>query len=107
MTLSGKHYDFKLDTGAEVNVLPLKIVRELGETHRISETPIRITAHGGFKLKPAGPIILKCSVRKVSSDLEFLVVAQEVTPILSLQACVKFGLIKRTEVNSQLKTTKN
>ncbi|GBN54720.1 Retrovirus-related Pol polyprotein from transposon 17.6 [Araneus ventricosus] len=46
--------DFKLDTGAEVNILPLYVLNIVKVKPKLSETYLSLTAYGNFKLKPEG-----------------------------------------------------
>ncbi|CAL1282270.1 unnamed protein product [Larinioides sclopetarius] len=44
--------DFKLDTGAEVNILPLYVLNVVKVKPKLCETNLSLTAFGDFKLKP-------------------------------------------------------
>lgn len=87
--------EFKLDTGAEANVLPL--------------TKTVLVAYGGMRLKLEGVITLKCSTPKSQASLTVYVSRRSSTPILGNEACEQLHLVKRVDIDSlqaKLPTTK-
>lgn len=87
---------FKLDTGAQSNVLPLKIFNNLfNKSKPILKFDSKLTTYSGETL----PVIGKCVLRVQYGDgfkvLEFHVVDINATPILGLQSCTDFNLIQR------------
>lgn len=87
---------FKLDTGAEANVIPLQEYKKIKQPSRICKTPIVLKAYGNFTVNPIGKVKLQTSVNGHSQKEEYLVVDAKVTPIFGLKACVKFELIHRS-----------
>lgn len=57
--------DFKLDTSAEVNILPLYVLNSVRVKPKFNETNLHLTAYGNFKLKPEGTLIINCSTEKL------------------------------------------
>ncbi|CAC5398679.1 unnamed protein product [Mytilus coruscus] len=55
--LQGKTVQFKIDTGAQVNILPLSIYKKLSNV-KLSKTSTSLTSYSGDKLKVVG----KCSL---------------------------------------------
>ena len=92
-TESGK-ITLKLDTGAEVSVLPLKIHKCLSNKPAMKHTSITLSAYGGSIIKPVGTCTLKCK-GKISSPVTFYVVSVVVQLLLGLTDCIKLGLIQR------------
>ncbi|KAK7584247.1 hypothetical protein V9T40_008790 [Parthenolecanium corni] len=102
----------KLDTGAQCNVLPLKIAQKLRAQIRHSSVR-RIVSYGdgNFHLEVLGEINIKArfvSRRGRIFDLTFLIVAENVSPILGLSSCLDCGFIRRvleidTETWSEIK----
>ena len=90
----GGKITFKLDTGAEASVLPLKVHKSLKNTPVISHTTVTLSAYGGSMIKAVGTCTLMCK-GKVSSPVTFYVVAIVVQPILGLTDCIRLGLIQR------------
>lgn len=94
--------EFKLDTGAETNVLPLSQYNDMClATKKLSKTNVTLLSYGNFKLKPEGELVLKCSANNcIDIPLKFIVVDVLSKPILGLKACQMLKLIKRIdEVN--------
>jgi len=86
---------FKIDSGAEVNVLPLRVYE--GEMYMIG--PLRppkkqLFAYGGKCLDVKGTVNLECRFGEKSSMPEFHIVDTISVPILGLQTSIDLGLIQ-------------
>lgn len=93
---------FKLDTGSDVNVIPVKIFSNLSlKNKKLSECNITLRAYGGSQIKPLGIICLNIHRNNVTHNECFLVVDNDTTPILGLETCIKLDLIKRVYSVSQ------
>ena len=86
-TESGK-ITFKLDTGAEAGVLPLKAHKRLSNRPVIKHTTITLSAYGGSMIKPVGTCTLKCKHQFTCYILRCL-------HCLGLTDCIRLGLIQR------------
>lgn len=85
----------KLDTGADVNVLPARVLSKIGVTE-LEDISIVLQGFGtSSKIKPLGKKTLKVVSRGVLHDLDFVIVDLDVNPILGLKSCVDLGLINR------------
>ncbi|GFX50424.1 hypothetical protein TNCV_339591 [Trichonephila clavipes] len=90
--------NFKLDTGAEVNILPLYILSMFKVNLKLSKTNISLTTYGNFNLKPNGCLIINCSTDKLKNvPLPFYVVNVKSRPILGLRGCrlEKEGIVSK------------
>ena len=96
VNVNGQPVRFKLDTGAEVSLIPKHMLHKI---HRgpIRPTKTRLTAFGGNVLMPLGKITARCSLKGRSVTLDFYVVDFATTPILGLNGCTKLELIDRVE----------
>lgn len=105
--VSGRNVNFKLDTGAEANILPLYIYNELelDKICRMNKSRLILIAYGNNRLHSEGQINIKCSSRKCKNiSLSFEVVNVDSDPILGLKACVKLDLVRRVhEIEFQTK----
>lgn len=72
---------FKLDTGAQCKVIPLKYVKQLKKVKK-TITSHKIVGHGGNKIVVLEYIILKCFVKLTEFNLKILVANHESKPIL-------------------------
>ncbi|GBM63219.1 Uncharacterized protein K02A2.6 [Araneus ventricosus] len=84
---------FKLDTGAETNVLSYNMVKHLNVN--LTKTETVLIAYGNFKIKPMGKVSLECISNDTIMPIEFIIIEKRSTPILGLNACVKLNLIQR------------
>ncbi|GBN22426.1 Transposon Ty3-G Gag-Pol polyprotein [Araneus ventricosus] len=84
---------FKLDTGAETNVLSYNMVKHLNVN--LTKTETVLIAYGNFKIKPMGKVSLECISNDTIMPIEFIIIEKRSTPILGLNAGVKLNLIQR------------
>ena len=106
LLVGGTPIKFKLDTGAEANVLPLSVYAKLRNKSPLSETSVVLSSYGDFKVKPEGTLNLNCEARGMTANLPFFVAAVESPPILGLSACQELNLVKRVESVAQVPLTK-
>lgn len=86
--LQGKTVQFKIDTGAQVNILPLSIYKKLSNV-KLSKTSTSLTSYSGDKLKVKG----KCSLYLKDKNCEFFVTDTNQSPLLGFKASNELGLI--------------
>ena len=81
---------FKVDTGAQVNILPLHTFNNLNTETSLVKSDTKLTSYSGNELHVKGTTCLKCADRQI----EFYVVDMQQTPILGLKASQELGIIK-------------
>lgn len=87
---------FKLDTGADVNVLPEKYLSRLGIGHeRLLTTSTKLHEYSGAQVKVLGKCFLKVKYKDETYILEFKIAGVNSTPILGRQSCERLNLVKR------------
>ncbi|CAC5421269.1 unnamed protein product [Mytilus coruscus] len=86
--LQGKTVQFKIDTGAQVNILPLSIYKKLSNL-KLSKTSTSLTSYSGDKLKVVG----KCLLHLKDKNCEFFVTNTNQSPLLGFKASHELGLI--------------
>lgn len=96
--INGKDVTFKIDTGAEIDVLPMNVVERLGHTE-IKETGITLRAFGGHRLKPTGMCSLLSTFNGIKLKINHAVVDKNFMPILGLKSCIRFGIVRPGQVN--------
>ena len=94
--VNGSLTKFKLDTGAEVNLIPRHMLGRIN-VESVRPTKTRLTAFGGSVLLPIGKITAQCVAKGRTVNLEFYVVDFASTPILGLPGCTELKLIDRIE----------
>ncbi|GBL80174.1 hypothetical protein AVEN_29154-1 [Araneus ventricosus] len=94
LIIEGQPVTFKLNTGAEVNVLPLSIFNLFKSQSKLRKCNVVLKAFGGATIKPVGSISLNCSVDNLNCVIDFIIVANpQVRPLLGINECVKLDLI--------------
>ncbi|KAK9679751.1 hypothetical protein QE152_g39749 [Popillia japonica] len=86
---------FKLDTGAQCNVLPLRWIQILRLEENVIQSDQKIITYRGNELNVLGYIILNCNVRGKDFNIKFLVADVSSKLIIGLDACVKLNLIAK------------
>ena len=88
--------NFKLDTGAQVNVLPLHEVQEKFPDIILKDTTVELTSYSSHGLDVIGEVDLLCEVGMLDPQIfKFIVVDTENSPILGVNACEDLNLVKR------------
>jgi RNase H-like domain found in reverse transcriptase/Reverse transcriptase (RNA-dependent DNA polymerase)/Integrase zinc binding domain len=95
LLVAEKLLTFKLDTGAEANILPYRYFKTLENVGPLHKTKIKLVAFGNSIIVPNGVISLDCVHGEISVKLKFVVTPTESVPLLGLEACVQLGLIKK------------
>ncbi|KAK0139061.1 hypothetical protein N1851_024415 [Merluccius polli] len=99
-TIRGIAINFKLDTGADANVLPMSMYRQIPGPIQMRPTETVLIAFGGARVPADGVVCLKCRTTKSEAELDFHVTSQSNTPILGGDACEELQLVKRVEALS-------
>ncbi|CAI5681987.1 unnamed protein product [Oreochromis niloticus] len=97
VTIGDVSVTFKLDTGADANVLPRSVYNKLPGMPRLQPTKTALIAFGGARIRADGVVSLECEARKHKAVFDFLVSDQADKPILGGQACEELHLVKRVE----------
>lgn len=102
--MNGKNVAVKIDTGAETDVLPLSVVKQI-KSIELRPTSVTLRAFGGEQLKPSGMCTLLSSFNGISHKINFAVVDLNFVPIFGLKSCVRFGIVQPSRVykNSKYK----
>ena len=96
----------KVDTGAEGNILPLRIYRRMfprnldadgfPRADRVSKRPgVKLSAYNGGEIKQHGAVTLKCSYKNSGwSALEFYIAESDGPGILGLASCKHLDIVR-------------
>ena len=96
-TIRGVPINFKLDTGADANVLPREIYRQLPGPIQLRPAKTTLIAFGGARIPADGVATLGCRTNKHKAVLDFHVTDQTNKSILGGDACEELHLVKRVE----------
>jgi len=98
MLIAAKSVTFQIDTGASVNLLP---ERSVPKTSTISPTSKQLTMWNGTKLLPVGVcrVRLKNPRNRKNYSVEFVVVKENLMPLIGLSAAQQMRLVTINEHN--------
>ena len=88
---------FKIDTGAQCNILPVKAYKELGEP-KLSKSKARLVSYTDHVERSKGKCTLTCVRKNKYHNIEFEVIDRDAQLILGLESSVILGLVKRADV---------
>lgn len=92
-----KKIAFKIDTGAECNVLPIDYCKKLG-IKEIKSSNIILKTYRGEKIKTLGKVNLNCGLDKKCKNIEFQIYDGKGVPILGLPTLEELHIVKRDDV---------
>ncbi|KAI5718308.1 hypothetical protein M8J77_019339 [Diaphorina citri] len=100
LAVNNIQFKSKIDTGAQVNVLPVNLLLQLGLSYDIikKNANIKLKTLSGT-LPVIGTVLLRCYVGKAIHLIEFVVVQVECTPLLGLPTCKELDLVQRKTSN--------
>ena len=93
---TGDSVKFKIDTGAQVNVLPTTVYRKLSNPPALAPAKDRLVGYSGKNLDVQGTVTLKTRYKEIEQSCTFHVVETHPTaqPILGLDSSLALNLIK-------------
>ena len=89
-----------MDTGAQVNLLPLSEINKLRPKPEILPCSVKLSAYNGSSIKVIGKIYLDITFKDKSVSTKFVVVEGNLKPIIGLNTCEAMNLIQRVTVVS-------
>lgn len=95
LLLNCKEISFKIDTGADVNVLPRSYLKEIGiSDSELVKTSIVLRGYSGSDIKVMGKCDLKIKFRDCDHILNFIVADVNSPPILGRQSSQELNIVK-------------
>lgn len=108
LQINDKLLKFKLDTGADVNIIPKKYLRTIGLSEsELVPTSIKLQGYSGSQIAVTGKCYLKVEHKKTVYFLKFIIVDEDSVPILSKYSCEELQLLKRVFSVSELSSDRN
>lgn len=109
LKIRGININFKLDTGADVNVLPQKYLKTMRiEEKELTKTKLKLQGYSGSNISVIGKCFLKFKHRSTDYILQFIVVDSDSAPILGRSSCEELNLVKRVwSINLKNKSNEN
>ena len=95
LTVQNKAVKFQLDTSAKCNVLPYKVIEDLGIQCHVEKTQIKLKSYSGHQIPTRGVVTLPCEHKGNVHTVQFHVAEVEAPAVLSAQTCKEMGLLVR------------
>lgn len=95
LKINGKKLVFRLDTGADCNVLPLSYFNQVAPRHALQTSGFKLVSYTRHKMEPLGKATLHCEYKDEFHKLEFQIIESNLPAILGGESCAKMGLIRR------------
>lgn len=104
LKINGSNIDFKLDTGAQVNILPLNEYDKLANKPAVENKNIVLKTYTGEQIPIQGVCYANVELENKQQKIMFVVVSKNYPPLLGLEAIKQLGLVKRVHVVGEDKT---
>ncbi|CAK1583539.1 unnamed protein product [Parnassius mnemosyne] len=96
LMINNKSINFKLDTGADVNILPLYYLPQIGVSDKdLLKTNTKLSGYSGTAIKVVGKITLKVYYKSKMYMLEFKIADVKSMPVLGRFACSELDMVRR------------
>ena len=103
LSTNGTNVTYKIDTCAQVNVLPKKLFYFLSNRPKLKPTAIKLTAYSGSNILVIGKCIANMKLKNRSIPVLFIIAETSSSPILGLKTSENLNLIKPVlHVNSSV-----
>ena len=100
---NGTLMNFKINSGAQINILPLNEYYRLQNRPKLPSSSIKLSAYNGSYIPLKGSCIVHIKHNQSTIPVSFLVADTNSTPIIGLNTSTKLNLIKRVmQINSLL-----
>ena len=96
LKIAGTNVNFKLDSGADCNVISTSLFDRLPVAQKqVHQCKAKLKVYNGRKITAKGKASLVCVYKGKFTVLEFILVEQDLPPILGLKSCLELGLVQR------------
>ena len=92
--INDKNVRIKLDTGAEVNVMPTRVFRQIVNTKDIEQSNVKLKGYGGSAIPAVEESFIRCACNNIYKGVKFYIVESSSKTALGLESCQDFKLIK-------------
>ncbi|UYV68827.1 K02A2.6-like [Cordylochernes scorpioides] len=93
--INGKKTTVHLDTGAQINVLPHKVINQWPPRPEIRPTSLKAFAYGNTELPIVGKCNVLCQYGKKKGMFEFIVADVEAQTLITGDTCEKLEILRR------------
>ena len=96
LQVNGVKIPFKIDTGADISVIPMDVYRKMNPRPKLAEMKGKLESPGG-EVKNEGQFVAKTKYRGTDHFFRVVVIRGTHVPLLSRGASLKLGLVKRVD----------
>jgi len=96
--INGTDVSLKLDTGAQVNILPMKDFQRLRKKPKVRDKKVNLKTYDNKTIPTKGVCRVSLTGNGKKKDVLFVLVEGNKQAILGLKTCMQLGLIKRVHV---------
>ncbi|UYV60114.1 K02A2.6-like, partial [Cordylochernes scorpioides] len=93
--INGKKTTVHLDTGAQINVLPHKVINQWSSRPEIRPTSLKAFAYGNTELPIVGKCNVLCQYGEKKGMFEFIVADVEAQTLITGDTCEKLEILRR------------
>ena len=97
LTTNGTLINYKIDTGAQTNILPYNDYMKLHERPKLNATKVTLSAYNNSDIPVKGSSILKLHHRGKSTHILFIIADIDSKPILGLKSSCELDIIRRID----------
>ena len=94
MKMNDKNVRIKLDTGAEVNVMPTRVFSQIANTEDIEQSNVKLKGCGGSTIPVIDESFMRCAHNNIYKDVKFYIFKSSSKTAHGLESCQDFKLIK-------------
>ena len=87
--------DFKIDSGSQINILPMKEYIKLLDRPKLKPTGITLSAYNNTAIPVQGKCITQILHKNTKYNVRFIVADIDAPPLIGLQSCKDLNLIQR------------
>lgn len=84
---------FKLDTGSQVNILPVRLFKGIGSLSSLKQLSKHLYDYSKSRLETLGEEKGRCAHRNRVKKVDFFIAETDLLPILGLKSCVDLKLL--------------
>ncbi|XP_046597267.1 uncharacterized protein LOC124294709 [Neodiprion lecontei] len=96
LVINNHSIEFKIDTGADVNILPMPIFKKINVAKKeIQITNTKLNCYSGETLNVVGKCNVMCHRKGQKHKIEFFVIDSNGTPLLGRKTSEEINLVKR------------
>ena len=94
MKIYDKNVRIKLDTGAELNVMPIRVFSQIANTEDIEQSNVKLKGYGGSTIPVIGESFKRCAHNNIYKDVKFYIFESSSKTAHGVESCQDFKLIK-------------